>query len=186
MSDKYVNKEGVNIDIHTDRRGKDHVDFYDRDPQDSSHESIHINWDSSTGKGNIHDTTGGSDTNTDIRCYLTSACMKHFQNNFNDNCEELTVLRWFRDNFVSINDINHYYVTAPIIVETIESLENNQAIYDYIYENVIMDCVEAVKSGNYEFAYNRYKNSVLVLEEQFARPALANRLVKTLKLKTNN
>lgn len=94
MSDKYVNKEGVNIDIHTDRRGKDHVDFYDRDPQDSSHESIHINWDSSTGKGNIHDTTGGSDTNTDIRCYLTSACMKHFQNNFNDNCEELTVLRW--------------------------------------------------------------------------------------------
>jgi hypothetical protein len=30
--------------------------------------------------------------------------------------------------------------------------------------------------------YDRYKNSVLVLEEQFAKSALADRLVKTLKL----
>lgn len=185
-NDAYKNDKDVYIKIHNDKRGKDHVDFYDRDPRDSSHESIHINWDSSTGKGNIHDTTGGGDTNTDIKCYLTSACMKHFQKNFNDNCEELTILRWFRDNFVASNDIEHYYVTAPIIVETIESLENNEAIYNYIYENVVKACVIAVKSGNYEFAYNRYKNSVLVLEEQFARPALANRLVKALKLKTKN
>ena len=35
------------------------------------------------------------------QCYLTSACMEHFQDEFDDNCYELTVLRWFRDNFVS-------------------------------------------------------------------------------------
>ena len=42
------------------------------------------------------------------------------------------------------------------------------------------------KYGNYDKAYHRYKNSVLVLEEQFARPTLINRFVKTLKLKSNN
>ena len=35
---------------------------------------------------------------------------------------------------------------------------------------------------NYDKAYSRYKNSVLALEEQFARPVLEQRLVKTLKL----
>lgn len=38
------------------------------------------------------------------------------------------------------------------------------------------------EKGDYDFAYNRYKNSVLILEEQFARPALEQRLVKVLKL----
>ena len=43
--------------------------------------------------------------------------MKYFKENFDDNCYELTVLRWFRDNFVSKEDIKHYYEVAPIIVE---------------------------------------------------------------------
>lgn len=186
MSDKYKNEKGVYINVHTDRRGKDHIDIYDRNPRDPNHGSIHIGWDSNTGKGSVRDTTGGNDSKTDTSCYLTSACMKHFMKDFNDNCEELTILRWFRDNFVSKDEIAHYYVTAPIIVETIESIENNESIYNYIYENVVLACVNAIKQGNYEFAYNRYKNSVLTLEEQFAKPVLTNRLVKTLKLQPNN
>jgi hypothetical protein len=105
--------------------------------------------------------------------------------NFDDNCEELTILRWFRDNFVSKEDIKHYYKTAPIIVESIEMIEKNDTIYNYIYENVIKVCVEAIKKGNYEFAYNRYKNSVLALEKQFAKPLLEKRFIKTLKLIKN-
>ena len=186
MSDKYKNEKGVYIDVHTDRRGKDHIDFYDRDPKDPNHESIHIGWDSSSGKGSVRDTTGGGDSKTDTSCYLTSACMKHFMHKFDDNCEELTILRWFRDNFVSQDDIKHYYVTAPIIVEAINNVENNDTIYNYIYENIVSVCVNAIKKGDYDFAYNRYKNSVLTLEEQFARPALTNRLVRTLKPQTNN
>ena len=186
MSDKYKNEKGVYINVHTDRRGKDHIDFYDRDPKDPNHESIHIGWDSSSGKGSVRDTTGGGDSKTDTSCYLTSACMKYFQKEFDDNCEELTILRWFRDNFVSQDDIKHYYVTAPIIVEAINNVENNDTIYNYIYENIVLACVNAIKKGDYDFAYNRYKNSVLTLEEQFARPALTNRLVRTLKPQTNN
>ena len=114
-------------------------------------------------------------------CYLTSACMRYFQDKFDDRCYELTVLRWFRDNFVSEEDIKHYYQTAPIIVEAIEDNINCDLIYDYIYDNVVDVCVEAIENGNYEFAYNRYKESILLLEEQFARTLLEQKLLRVLK-----
>ena len=124
-----------------------------------------------------------SDTNSGSGgCYLTSACMKYFQENFDDNCYELTVLRWFRDNFVSKEYIEHYYEVAPVIVETINKEEKSGIIYDYIYDNIVDYCVKQIEQGNYDKAYSRYKNSVLILEEQFARPMLEQRLVKTLKL----
>lgn len=116
-------------------------------------------------------------------CYLTTACMKHMQEEFDDNCEELTILRWFRDKFVSKEDIKHYYKTAPIIVDTIDKLEDNKKIYEYIYENVVDACVKAIKNKDYDFAYNRYKSSILALEEQYARRTLEERLVNVLKLK---
>ena len=186
MSDKYKNNEGVYIDVHTDKSGKDHVSFYDKDPSDSNHSSIHINWDSETGKGSIVDTTSGEKESTDISCFLTTACMRYFQDKFDDNCYELKVLRWFRDNFVSQKDIEHYYKIAPIIVETINKEEKAGIIYDYIYDNIVDYCVEQIEQGNYEAAYSRYKNSFLTLEEQFAKPALVNKFVKTLKLRINN
>ena len=186
MSDKYKNNEGVYIDVHTDKNGKDHVSFYDKDPSDSSHSSIHVNWDSETGKGSIVDTTSGDKESTDISCFLTTACMRYFQDKFDDNCYELRVLRWFRDNFVSQKDIEHYYKIAPIIVETINKEEKAGIIYDYIYDNVVDYCVEQIEQGNYEAAYSRYKNSFLTLEEQFAKPALVNKFVKTLKLRIND
>lgn len=161
------------------------IDVYTSDPR-GPHESIHIAVDSDSKSAHIIDTTNGSAEHTDIKCFLTTACMKYFQEKFDDNCYELTVLRWFRDNFVSKEDIEYYYQVAPIIVETINKEEKSGMVYDYIYDNIVDYCVEQIEQGNYELAYNRYKNSVLVLEEQFAKPALTNRFVKTLKLKTNN
>jgi hypothetical protein len=160
------------------------IDIYTNDPREP-HDTIHIAVDTDSKSGHIIDTTNGDTEHTDFKCYLTSACMKHMKENFDDNCEELTILRWFRDNFVSKEDIKHYYKTAPIIVESIEMIEKNDTIYNYIYENVIKVCVEAIKKGNYEFAYNRYKNSVLALEKQFAKPLLEKRFIKTLKLIKN-
>ena len=112
--------------------------------------------------------------------------MGYFQEQFDDNCRELTVLRWFRDNFVSKEAIEHYYEVAPIIVEAINKEEQYGIIYDYIYDNIVDYCVKQIEQGNYDKAYSRYKNSVLALEEEFSKPALTNRFVKTLKLKTNN
>ena len=101
---------------------------------------------------------------------------------FDDSCEELTILRWFRDKFVSKEDIEHYYKIAPIIVDAINNMENNNVVYDHIYKNIVSACVEAIKNGNYQLACDRYKNSILTLEEQFARSVLEQRFIKVLKL----
>lgn len=124
---------------------------------------------------------GTQEKNSGSGCYLTTACMKYFQESFDDNCEELTILRWFRDNFVPKEDIEHYYQIAPIIVEAIDKDPSSENVYNYIYENVVSACVEAIKNGDYDSAYSRYKNSILTFEETFARNELQNRLVKALK-----
>ena len=104
---------------------------------------------------------------SDSRCYLTSACMRFFREKFDDNCYELTVLRWFRDNYVSKEDISHYYRVAPIIVERINKEKNSNLIYDYIYDSVVYYCVTEIEKGNYEEAYKRYKDSVVALETYY-------------------
>ena len=122
-------------------------------------------------------------------CYLTTACMEHYQYNFNDKCEELEILRWFRDNFVSNEDIIHYYETAPRIVAILNSLQNSQKIYEYIYSRIINACVIAIKDGKYDFAYKRYSNSILALEEKFLNKkesSLSQNQIKSMVLRKNN
>ncbi len=163
------------------------------DNGDGGHSYAHYNSSDNYNTGAVSDysrNSSNSSSNPSIGevqssggCYLTTACMKHMQEEFYDNCEELTILRWFRDKYVSKDDIDHYYKIAPIIVETIDKLEDNEKIYKYIYENIVDTCVKAIKNGNYEFAYNRYKNSILVLEEQYARKTLEQKLANVLKLR---
>jgi hypothetical protein len=183
----YVNDKGVTIKINSDKNGNDHISFYGGEV-DGPHDAAHINinydkesWSSTTHGPDKSDTSQGSGG-----CYLTSACMEYFQEKFDDNCHELTVLRWFRDNFVSKEDIEYYYEVAPIIVETINKEENSGMVYNYIYDNIVNYCVKQIEQGNYDAAYSRYKNSVLVLEEQFAKPILTNRFIKILKLQADN
>ncbi len=169
------------IKASTPRSGKydTKIDVYTSDPK-GDHKSIHIAVDSSKKTAHIIDTTNGKTEHTDTKCYLTTACMKAFKENFYDNCYELTVLRWFRDNFVSKEDIEHYYKIAPTIVEAINKEEKSNLIYDYIYDNVVDYCVTQIENGNYDKAYSRYKSSILCFEEQFAKPLLGQKLVKTL------
>ena len=178
----YVNDKGVTIKINTDKNGNDHISFYGG-KVDKPHDAAHVNinydkesWSSTTHSPDKSDTNSGSGS-----CYLTSACMKYFQENFDDNCYELTVLRWFRDNFVSKEDIEHYYEVAPIIVESINNEEKSDIIYNYIYDNIVDYCVVQIEQGNYDKAYSRYKSSVLTLEEHFTKPSLQQKFVKTLK-----
>ena len=116
------------------------------------------------------------------KCYITTACMKRFQKQYNDKCYELTILRWYRDNFIPKEEICHYYEIAPIIVEALEKNEHAKEIYSRIYDDVVYYCVRQIENGNFESAHNRYKDSLQFLEEQFARPVLEERLVKVLKL----
>ena len=155
---------------HTHEYWKDKDDYNaGKEPDQARHES------------NSKDNPSTGEVQSNGGCYLTSACMEHFKNEFDDNCYELTVLRWFRDNFVTKKDVKHYYKVAPSIVEEINKEEKSSIIYDYIYDNVVDYCIYEIEKGNYINAYKRYKESILSLEEHYIRPILNNKLVKTLK-----
>ena len=155
---------------------------YDKNPSEPDHSAIHININTDTGKGSIveHDADGES-TKTDISCYLTTACMKKMPKVFDDNCYELTMLRWFRDQFVATSDINYYYQVAPIIVEAIDHMVQSNTVYDEIYHNIIKYCVYKIERGEYQEAYDRYKESILCFAEEYARPYLVQKFVKKIK-----
>lgn len=183
---RYIGKDGSEFKVtpYSDGSGYKY-DYYDSSTyNNANHNSTHVNSDLNENWNRVDNDrdNGTQDKSSGSGCYLTTACMKHMQKDFNDSCQELMTLRWFRDNYVSKEDIAHYYETAPIIVDAIDKIQDNDSIYNYIYENIVNACVTAIKKGDYDFAYNRYKNSVLILEEQFARPALEQRLVKVLKL----
>lgn len=181
----YVGKDGSEFHVTPYSNGSGYkYDYYDKSPYGNApHNSTHLksdlneNWsrtDNDRDNG-IQDKSSGSG------CYLTTVCMVHMHENFDDSCNELMTLRWFRDNFVSKEDIRYYYDVAPIIVDNINSISNNNEIYTWVYEYVVQPCVIAIQEGNYKFAYSRYKNSILALEEQFGKSLLEEKNIKILK-----
>ncbi len=173
----YVNGRGEALKFT-----KKSVSIYSDTP-DQKHIGTHINYDEKNGTLRVktHNEDYSEKTEAEGKCYLTTSCIMHFQEFFNDNCYELTVLRWFRDNFVNKEDIKHYYEIAPIIVNEINKTKESDIIYDYIYDNIVDYCIKAIESGNYKSAYTRYKNSILNLEEMYVRPILEEKLIRVLK-----
>lgn len=172
----YEKSGSVNQYPENDDGGHGHYHWDDKNDHDLGRDS-----NSGRSASNSHENPSTGEVQNNGGCYLTTACMKHFLNDFNDKCYELQLLRWFRDNFVSKEDIEHYYEIAPIIVESINKEEKSDIIYDYIYDNIVDYCIEQIEQGNYDAAYSRYKNSIIALEEQFAKPILQRQFVKTLK-----
>ena len=159
------------------------IDVYSPDSRSKPHDTVHVKVNYENKSYSATTKVDGKKETSSGSCYLTSACMQHFNAEFNDNCYELQVLRWFRDYFVSEEDIIHYYETAPVIVEAINNSSNFQEIYSDIYQNVVQICVHAIELEQYDEAYERYKNSILLLEEKYARLELSMRLVRCLKTK---
>jgi len=169
--DRYIGKDGSELSVTPYANGKGYkYDYYKSSTYDNAkHNSTHVKSDLNE---NWKRTDNDRDNNTQTKssgsgCYLTTACLKHFQESFDDNCYELSVLRWFRDKFVTKEDIEHYYKVAPVIVSALESNPSNNDTYNYIYEHVIKACVDAIHNKNYDFAYDRYKTNVLELEKQY-------------------
>lgn len=103
-------------------------------------------------------------------CYLTTACVE--QRGLPDDCDELTTLRLFRDGYMKAQpggkeDILEYYEKAPRIVENINEQNNKDEIYDFIYRDVIVPCVDHIKNGENEAAYEKYRAMVKHLETKY-------------------
>lgn len=186
---RYIGKDGSEFRVTPYADGSGYkYDYYESTTYgNATHNSTHINSDLNENWSRVDNDrdNGTKESSSGSGCYLTTACMTYLQENFDDNCNELMILRWFRDNFVNKEDILHYYNIAPEIVEKINANPESEKIYNWIYKNIISKCIEAIEKGDYEFAYNRYKNSILILEKQFKDPESSKKFIK-LKLKTNN
>lgn len=111
--------------------------------------------------------SGGSDSGG---CYLTTACVG--ARGLADDCEELTVLRNFRDAYVRRQPggqeaIAHYYAVAPRIVEKISARRDAAQLFDALYVHVVSRCVALIKQGSYQQAYAVYAQNALDLEKEY-------------------
>jgi len=103
-------------------------------------------------------------------CYLTTACMNALQDDFRDDCTELTALRQFRDTYVRDEhpeDIAEYYKVAPLIVAAINYRVDRQNIYVRMYEELVIATTALIKQGLFENAYQFYKNYSKDLQAQY-------------------
>ncbi len=175
------NQRGKEIKVTEYGNGKGaKIDIYSPDSKTKPHDTIHIKVDTEQKTYQTVTKIDGEKETSSGGCYLTPACMNHFQEDFDDNCYELSLLRWFRDTFVTKEDIEYYYQIAPKIVETIEHHPDCDAIYRDIYGNIIDFCVKAIEEENYVLAYDTYKNSVFDLEETYAKSGNQQGTTKTL------
>ena len=109
------------------------------------------------------------------RCFITSAvCLTLGKP---DNCEELTVMRLFRDEWLreqpdGLKHIEEYYNIAPTIVSQIDKSSERKSIYAGIYRKYILPCVENAKAKNF-FESNRiYITMVEDLKEEYCQASI--------------
>ncbi|WP_413702328.1 CFI-box-CTERM domain-containing protein [Psychromonas sp. KJ10-10] len=80
----------------------------------------------------------------------------------NDNCWELTKLRYFRDNYLVKSDIgamqvNEYYKIAPSLVTAINEHKEPSRVYATLYWLYILPCAIAIKLGANKWTHKHYK-----------------------------
>ena len=103
-------------------------------------------------------------------CFLTSACTA--ARGLSDDCHELNTLRSFRDNWLKqqpggIELIARYYEIAPKVVAAIDAKPDRLEIYDRIYREMVVPCVELIGQNEYQEVLGLYKSYTLKLEEKY-------------------
>ncbi len=107
----------------------------------------------------------------DKGCFLTSACIK--AKGLPDDCEELTVLRRYRDEILMYQKggaaaISEYYRIAPGIILSINSREDADEIWDRVYGEMILPCAALIREERYREAFSLYFRYTVRLAEECA------------------
>lgn len=104
-------------------------------------------------------------------CYITTAVCRSL--NKADDCEELNLLRFYRDTILSKDNdgeelIKDYYNIAPTIVKRIDKCQDSSSIYSDLYDRYIAKCIEYIKNENYSLCKKTYIDMVLNLKKDYA------------------
>ncbi|MBR1218543.1 hypothetical protein JQ557_11120 [Bradyrhizobium sp. U87765 SZCCT0131] len=111
----------------------------------------------------------GSSAPVESTCFITTACTR--AHGLPDDCEELTVLRAFRDGvlcrFIEGRELcAQYYRVSPQIVQAIGRSGREEELYVRLYAT-IRSCVDAIQRGDERWAFQTYSGMVLLLMQLF-------------------
>lgn len=111
-----------------------------------------------------------SDEDDDMYCFITTACVT--ERRMADDCDELNTLRYLRENYMRTTSqggelLKEYDILGPSIVAAIATCENRSAIYNYLYQHMIMPSVAMIKKGNYQEAVDLYHGFTVKLKENY-------------------
>ena len=125
-----------------------------------------MSFDYENAKRDIYDNGGGSDEG----CFLTTACIR--AKALPDDCDELQTLRYFRDGWLKKQEegpaaIQEYDEIAPKIVQAVDQREDAEAVWNQLYEELILPCVWLIHVGEMQDALLLYKKWTLKLKEQY-------------------
>lgn len=120
------------------------------------------------GYGSFSDIKSGFKTKL---CYITTAVCDSL--NKPDNCRELSILRDYRDNILANEAggkeiIDEYYNIAPTIVKRINRELKSEEIYNDLYKNYILGCIEDIENKEYEKCKEAYTAMVTELKSKYA------------------
>lgn len=103
-------------------------------------------------------------------CFVTTACVEHM--GLADDCEQLSILRLFRDKLVEGDavfreQVLEYYRNAPKIVEKIMASDNKDELLDNLYNELVLPCVQLLKDNKEEEAKLHYIGTFKSLTKKY-------------------
>lgn len=103
-------------------------------------------------------------------CFITTATLLSIGKS--DDCNELNTFRYFRDNWLLKEPdgdklISEYYLFAPRIVKSIDSLKNSKVVYITIWESAIFPCLKLINQNRMKEAKSLYCEVVLELKQKY-------------------
>lgn len=119
------------------------------------------------GKATVESINGGFRSSL---CYVTTAVCKSM--NKPDDCYELTLLREYRDQYLSGTEegraiVEAYYDIAPTIVKRIDKESASQEIYASIWTQFIHPCVTLIEANKWEQCKELYTDMIHQLETKY-------------------
>lgn len=102
-------------------------------------------------------------------CFISTACVRSM--GLPDDCEELTVMRRFRDEYVRLLEggeliVARYYATSPRILARIHESPQAELVLHRLYARVSR-CVALAKAGDNAGALAEYLDMVTTLEQTY-------------------
>lgn len=133
-------------------------------------------------EGNSYKRTTSNYQTHDSGCFITTATCRALH--AGDDCRELNLLRWFRDNKLQSTPqgeaiVREYYRVGPLLVQAIDRTPDPDALYQSLWEDYIRPSCTALENRQWEPAKQIYVRMVKTLCLRFGvevRPQICEAL----------